>query len=195
MIMEKMSTCLVGGARAEETRRPVLGAGDRATRRAVLVAGAPSWAQATAAAPGPRAVLGAGDSPTKATVQQKRTTRLVSSAVLGLWSVHVPPPRAGIPRAGAPRAGRWSVHVAPPVPPPRAAGAWGRSCGLCPRKRLTGAAQAGSGSSTVGLLARAALPPCRLASLPPCRLASPQLSSSSLVLMGLDFSPWSGFRL
>jgi len=76
MIMEKMSTCLLDGARAEETRRAVLGAGDRAVRRAVL---------------------GAGDSPTKATVQQ-RTTRLVSAVDAAL---PVPPPRAGIPRAGA----------------------------------------------------------------------------------------------
>jgi hypothetical protein len=76
MIMEKMSTCLLDGARAEETRRAVLGAGDRAVRRAVL---------------------GAGDSPTKATVQQ-RTTRLVSAVDAAL---PVPPPRADIPRAGA----------------------------------------------------------------------------------------------
>ena len=57
-IVEKMSTCLLGGARAEETRRAVLGAGPRS----------------------PTAPLArTGDSLTKATVQQERTTRLVSS--------------------------------------------------------------------------------------------------------------------
>ena len=115
--------------------------------------------------------MGAGDSPpTKATVQE-RTTRLVSSAVR---AAPVPPPRPGIPRAGASmnaralgvaavaakarrrraaaeaKAACWLVRRFPPVLPVVAA--YGTRAGVV--------------NSTVRWLARAALPASVRGALP-----------------------------